>query len=1134
MTSATDPAEGRTSAFASTDAELEALTRYRTIFEGASVGILRVDANGHNIEANPAAERMLGYTAAELARMGFREYTHADDIEHNIGLFQELMAGKRDSYQLEKRCYRKDGKLVWVQVTAALERDEAGRPAFAISMLEDITERREAELRYRALIEQLPLVTYIGSFDLTLPKLYVSPQIEQLFGYPVTKWLTDPDLLAKVVHPDDWERALAGASSTRTTGVPFRDEYRCVTATGQVVWVMDETYAARDERGEPCIQGYMLDISDRKRAELSLRESEARARAVLESALDAVITIDQEGHILEFNPSAEAIFGHSRENAVGAQMGELLIPPSLRDAHNKGFERFLATGEGPIIGNRVESVALRADGSEFPVELAISRVALEGPPLFTGYVRDISEQTRSKALSVRQAQLLELVAAGAPLTESLDMLTRFVEEQSSDVLASILLLDLDGRHLWHGSAPSLPDAYTKAIDGVEIGPNVGSCGTAAYRRETVVVSDIATDPLWSDYRELALDNGVQACWSTPIFSADGTLLGTLAFYYRHPGTPTEHDRQLAEAVVHIASLAIERSRSEDALRRSEERYRDLFENASEPIATVDLEGNLTEVNSAFAAALGYASDELLGSNLERYLTPESVVLAELHRERKLTSQEARSTYEQTFIGKSGRQVILEVSTRLIEEGGVPIGVQGTCRDITARKESDKELLRLAELNRHQALHDQLTGLPNRTQLQERIEGCLATSRTNRIGFALLMIDLDRFKEINDSLGHHSGDDLLREVARRLKGAVRTPDIVARLGGDEFGILMPGLSDGQPGWIRRVEEIKKALEEPVLVQGIPVAVEASIGIAFYPSHGETVELLIQKADIAMYVAKHENRGHATYSAQEDDNNATKLSLLGRLRHAIDDGELALHYQPILDLQTGKVTRVEALVRWQHPSHGLLLPAQFIPIAERTALIKPLTRYVLDDAVRQCKQWEQDGHDLSVAVNLSTRNLSEPDLVEDVAHTLSTWRLDPGKLLLEITESAIMSDPVRTEGVLRTLSGLGIRLAVDDFGAGYTSLAYLAKLPLDQVKIDRSFVAGILDDDNDRAIVQAIVHLCKDLGLQVVAEGVETAATLDEVTSLGCDLMQGFHLSKPIPPDKLIRWLEQRSQLTDKAA
>jgi len=397
-----------------------------------------------------------------------------------------------------------------------------------------------------------------------------------------------------------------------------------------------------------------------------------------------------------------------------------------------------------------------------------------------------------------------------------------------------------------------------------------------------------------------------------------------------------------------------------------------------------------------------------------------------------------------------------------------------------------------------------------------------------------VIDLDRFKEINDSLGHHSGDLLLREVAGRLKKAVRAPDLVARLGGDEFGLLLPGLSESQPGWERRVEQIITTLEQPVFVQGIPVSVEASIGIAFHPKHGDNVELLLQRADVAMYLAKNESRGHATYTEREDGNDANKIALLAELRQAIDNRELTLDYQPTVDLRTGTIRRVEALVRWNHPTRGLIPPGRFVPIAEPTALIKPLTRYVLDHAVRQCKQWERDGHILSVAVNLSTRNLSEPDLVDDIAGILDTWQLEPQRLMLEITESAIMSDPVRTAGVLRTLSSLGIKLAIDDFGAGYTSLAYLANLPLDQVKIDRSFIAGIVHDEHDAAIVHAILHLCDDLRLQVVAEGVEDDATLDELRRLDCDLAQGFGISKPLAPDELIRWVEQNPERTNKAA
>jgi diguanylate cyclase (GGDEF)-like protein/PAS domain S-box-containing protein len=710
------------------------------------------------------------------------------------------------------------------------------------------------------------------------------------------------------------------------------------------------------------------DVTARRQSEAALRASEARVRAVVDSALDAVITIDHEGRILEFNPAAERIFGRARTDVLGIEMAEVLIPPALRDAHRKGLGRYLQTGEGSMLGQRVETVALRADGSEFPIEIAIGRVPIDGPPLFTGYVRDISE----------------------------------------------------------------------------------------------------------------------------------------------------------------------RKLSEVQLRESEERYRDLFENASEPLATADLEGNLTEVNSAFERALGYDGETLIGSNLDLYLTPESLELAALHRDRKLSGEEAQSTYEQTFISNGGRHVILEVSTRLIEEDGRPIGVQADCRDITARKVSEAELRRLAELNRHQACHDQLTGLPNRVQLQERIEEALAAGRSSGEGFAVIVIDLDRFREINDSLGHDSGDVLLYEVAQRLRKAVRAPDIVARLGGDEFGILLTGLSGRQADWPRRVDQIKSVLERSVFVQQIPLTVEASIGIAFHPEHGDTTELLLQHADVAMYVAKREDRGQAVYDSREDRNDAEALGLLAELRQAIDNHELILEYQPKVDLRTGCMTTVEALVRWQHPTRGLIPPGEFIPIAEPTALIKPLTRYVIEEAIRQCKQWEDDGHTLAVAVNLSTRNLSELDLVEDIDRMLGAWQLEPSRLLLEITESAIVSDLVRTEITLRGLSALGIELAIDDFGTGYTSLSYLAKLPLDQVKIDRSFVARILTDEHDAAIVQAIIHLCHDLGLQVVAEGVEDSRTFDELARLDCDIAQGYHLGRPLAPEKLIEWIDRHPEPAHRAA
>jgi len=557
-------------------------------------------------------------------------------------------------------------------------------------------------------------------------------------------------------------------------------------------------------------------------------------------------------------------------------------------------------------------------------------------------------------------------------------------------------------------------------------------------------------------------------------------------------------------------------------RAEEERYRDLFENANEPIATVDLDWSLTAVNTAFADALGRSREELLGTKLGDYLTETGQALSSLHMERKLAGEELSSTYEQTFVKPDGRTVVFEVSTRLIEEDGRPTGIQGMCRDVTARKEAEDRLRQMADLNSYQAHHDALTGLPNRLAFHDEIERAIAAGR-RRGPFAVVLVDLDRFKQINDSLGHRAGDVLLQQLASRLREALPYGCGLARLGGDEFGVLLHGASHASGGWANALDAIKTVLDQPQLVDGVPVAIEASIGVAIHPTHGRGVDDLLRRAEVAMYVAKEGGRGHAVYTADEDSNDAGRLVLLGELRRAISDHELVVHYQPIVDPLTNETAKVEALLRWEHPEHGLIPPSEFLPLAETTGLIKPLTRYVLREALLHCRRLDAAGSPLDVSVNLSTRNLSESDLVEDVRVLLASTDVEPSRLTLEITESAVMSDPEGTRHVLERLGDLGVRLALDDFGAGYTSLSQLAQLPIHELKIDRSFVAGLLTDAHGRAIVCSILELSHDLGLEVVAEGVETWDVLVELRDLGCDLVQGFFFSRPLPAQRLSEWL-----------
>jgi diguanylate cyclase (GGDEF)-like protein len=456
----------------------------------------------------------------------------------------------------------------------------------------------------------------------------------------------------------------------------------------------------------------------------------------------------------------------------------------------------------------------------------------------------------------------------------------------------------------------------------------------------------------------------------------------------------------------------------------------------------------------------------------------------------------------------------EVERRILRR----LVVQGVCE----RRIAEDALRRQAELTAYQAVHDPLTGLANRALFRDRVEQALQHAVRDGGSFTVAVMDLDRFKEVNDTLGHHAGDLLLREIGSRLDGVLRATDTVARLGGDEFGLVLEG--SGRAAIAQVVGKIRFAVEEPVLIQGLPIGVEASIGAASYPEHGTDADALIQRADVAMYVAKEENSHYSVFDPDSNPHDPARLTLIGELRRAIDERELVLHYQPKAVLRNGAVESVEGLLRWNHPDRGLVMPDAFIPLAQQTGLIKPLTLYVIEEAIKQCLAWQRDGIVLSVAVNLSTRNLLDVEFPTEVAHLITTWGIDPGLLEFEITETTMLTDPIRTKSVLERLSAIGIQLSIDDFGVGYSSLSYLKSLPVSEIKIDRSFVAKMLDNDDDAVIVRSTIDLGRNLGLEVVAEGVESEAVWHELAALGCQLAQGFFLSRPLPADQLAAWIQ----------
>jgi diguanylate cyclase (GGDEF)-like protein len=432
------------------------------------------------------------------------------------------------------------------------------------------------------------------------------------------------------------------------------------------------------------------------------------------------------------------------------------------------------------------------------------------------------------------------------------------------------------------------------------------------------------------------------------------------------------------------------------------------------------------------------------------------------------------------------------------------------------------LRRQAAANEYQARHDLLTGLPNRSTFYEGVEEAIATGAGSNRRAAVMVIDLDRFKEVNDTLGHHVGDLLLREAGERIAATLRSTDALARLGGDEFAVLLREIGSPETA-IEVAGRIGEALERPFTIEGLTVHVEASTGIALSPDHGVQVTELLQHADVAMYAAKGSPARCEVYSPDHGGHTPGRLAMLGELRRALDNDEFAVYYQPKADIRTGRVEGAEALVRWIHPEHGVIPPNDFIPLAEHTGLIKPLTAFVLNTAIAQCREWVDEGLDLTVAVNLSVRNLLDATLPDAVAAMLERHGVEARRLKLEITEGTIMADPDRAMEVLSRLHGMGIGLSIDDFGTGYSSLAYLKDLPVSELKIDRTFVNDMSEEDSDAFIVRSTIDLARNLGLQVVAEGVETEAIWTQLGHLGCDIGQGYYLSRPVPPDEFASWL-----------
>ncbi|MBV9787578.1 MAG: EAL domain-containing protein [Chloroflexi bacterium] len=587
---------------------------------------------------------------------------------------------------------------------------------------------------------------------------------------------------------------------------------------------------------------------------------------------------------------------------------------------------------------------------------------------------------------------------------------------------------------------------------------------------------------------------------------------------------TEHDQYLLSALADYATIALENARLFQQISEEQKRYRDLFDHANDLIFTLDLNAALTSINSYGEQLLGYTSEEIQGRLLAQLSEPGSWAKTGMILDSILARRQERGSFDLVLLHKDGKLRYTEVNARLISSKHRSPEVVCIARDVSERKIFEAQL-------RYLAFHDPLSSLPNRVLFMERLSHALERAQRHHKRIAVLFLDLDNFKVINDSLGHLAGDQLLRTVALRLQGCIRPADTVARLGGDEFIILLEEISDVRDA-TQVAERIKQALHGPLrLNDEHEVFTTVSIGIALNSAEQSRPDDLVRSADLAMYRAKAQGKSqHALFDPNMNARAMERLALETDLRHATERNEFTVVYQPVVDLVTGKTCEVEALVRWDHPRRGRVAPGEFIPLAEETGLIVQIGQLVLEQACRQIRDWHllyPSDEPLVLCVNLSARQFQHPHLVESIAATLARTDLDPRYLKLEITETMMMQDGEHNAAVMRDLKRLGIQLAIDDFGTGYCSLGYLKCFPVDTLKIDRSFIAGLGSSAEDTAIVRAVIAFAKALNLSVTGEGIETLAQLNQLKALECTRGQGYYFGRPLSGDVVTALLESEA-------
>jgi diguanylate cyclase (GGDEF)-like protein/PAS domain S-box-containing protein len=1103
---------------------LESEAKYRNILENMQDGYYEINLAGNFTFINDAVCKIHGYSREELLGMNNRQYTDKEDMKRALEAYTEVYRTGKASYLIDYGIIRKDGEKRQLEVTASLIKDKSGKPAGFRGISRDITEHKlleetikQSEQRYRTIIEQME----DGYFetDLTGNFTFINDAECRNLGFTREELIgTD----GRQFQDEKTHKALNKLFvEVYNTGKPVKAYDSELIKKDKTKSVNEISLSLiRNSKGEPIgFRGIARDVTERKQAEEALQNSEEKYRNILESIQEGYYELDLVGNYTFVNEANCRFLGYTKEELVGMNFRKHTDEETAKKLY-QSYNELYRTGK-PIETLEIESS--RKDGTKGIYETSVSLIRdSEAKPIgFRGVARDVTERKHHDE---------ELALLRTAMDLSLDMIFLVDRTTMRFLYVNETAFRLTGynREEYMKAGPqdillvdrkTLEHAYDETIAAAPAGITAEMRTRRKDGTRTIVELHRRALNIGERWIIVTIMHDISQRWlaeqSVLLLGRMFAALSATNEAILHAKSPEELYHQVCNAAVDGGKflttgvllfdqqttwlrVAAASGADTDRLREARISFDEAIPEGKGLVGIAFRTGKPSVSND-------YLKDTVSLVWLENAKNVRSVAVVPLLRGGQVIGALLFCAAEKrAFDGE-----IVKLLERMAEN--VVFALDNF--------EHEAERKRAEEKIQHMATHDALTGLPNRLMFSQLLNHAIQSAKRYQRQFAVFFIDLDRFKTINDTLGHEAGDQLLQEIAMRLKQTLRTVDVVARLGGDEFVILIEELSD-----LSQVEtvagKILSAVIKPVNLMNEECRITASIGISVFPKDAEDEQSLLKNADIAMYLAKEEGKNnYQFYSEDIQSKSLEHLSIETNLRFALERNELSLHYQAKLDFKTNAITGVEALLRWQNPSLGSVTPTQFIPVAEESGLIIPIGRWILRTACAQNAAWQQQGlPPVCMAVNLSLRQLTDNNLIDDIRTALNDSGMAPNLLELEITESMVMHNPTRMIAVLAKIKNLGVRLAIDDFGTGYSSLAQIKHFPIDTLKVDRSFIRNIPQDAEDKAVTEAIIAMGKALSLTVVAEGVETVEHMNFLNDHSCDEMQGFYFSKPIAPEQ----------------